>query len=703
MIKKSPFYFVEFPAQKKKHEGSFSYTFEQILKNREIIDPGEKSSFFQPTLTDLQSPYLFKSMERIIDRLKDANLKNEKILISSDRDVDGLTSTTLLIKAFDWVGWKHPEVFFPDIEMGNGLNESVIKRFAAENGRIIITCDCGIRNIQEAQQCLDLGIELIITDHHIAAEIPQAFAILNPKIPDSPPDFKELAACGVAFKLACAIILSQKKEHNQVIPFLRLDSGKKLHASFVKNGVLLNKELIAEDDIEFKNFILKSQLAFYIFPRDYSVIYHKLKRLGIRLNLQDFQTFYKKVYNLKYFPGAKSLSRHFHFSTGLESEKYRFCPVEICSRAFGRIWCHRYKPIRLFCEEVLDTLAIGTIGDLVPLKGENRIYVKLGLKILERSKNPGLAELIKLTHLNGRAIANKDVATQLIPYLNSPGRLGQGKKSLELLLLKDTTNVNRLMDEIHFFNSKRKEMTYNTYKACRQILTKNPKLLKNPVVILCRYKSIPGVSGIVAAKLAKEFQKPIIIITVSDGIGTASCRTCNNYNIYSALIHCQGLLLAYGGHPFAAGFTIEEKDIPEFSKKVNEFAKDAPELLSGEKPKVTVDAIVKLDEIDKNFLKSLSQLKPFGIGNPNPIFFSSNITVQNFSRVGSESNNILFEFKTKRHPRIEGLCLNKAHVLKDLPSRLKKIDILYTIEMKSHSFSIPKLRIMDFALSPGDR
>jgi len=483
-------------------ELNISEILSRLLINRGITTKNKAEKFLHPSFNDLANPFLLAGMEKAVERIKAAKEKGEKILIYGDYDVDGVTSIALLLSFFRELGLKSLFYIPNRLTEGYGLNKEALKLAHAQKVSLIITVDCGITNSEEILFAKSLGIDIIITDHHLPEEGKriESLVTIDPMVGECPEELKYLAGVGVAYKLIQA---------------------------------------------------LKGNSA-----------------------------------------TGGDLSQH------------------------------------------LDLVALGTIADLVPLTGENRILVTEGLKQIKESKKEGIKALLRVSKLTDQEINPHHVGFLLGPRLNAAGRVASAKESVELLSTKSYEKANTIAKKLDKQNQERQEIQKDMFKeACD--LIKKEKLDSSYSIVLIKEGWHPGVAGIVASKVVEKFYRPTIVLCLEKGIAKGSGRSIENFHLFSAIKRCKDLLLSCGGHKLAIGLTLKKEKIPQFKKRLEEEARRS---ISEDdfKKKISIDSLLSLQEITPSFLDDLKGLAPFGRGNPRPVFASRNLIVGNFLRKNPE-------------------------------------------------------------------
>lgn len=308
----------------------------------------------------------------------------------------------------------------------------------------------------------------------------------------------------------------------------------------------------------------------------------------------------------------------------------------------------------------LDLATIATIADIQPLTGANRSLVKFGLLEINKSKRIGLKELIKVSGLLGKEIGTYEVGWMLAPRLNASGRLENALISLRLLCTDSESLASEIAKTLDQINSERQRLTIDSLSLAKTQVTKDQK----GILIVSHETYHEGIIGLVAGRLSQEFYRPAIAISRGEKISRGSARSISEFNIIEALHHFDHLLLGAGGHPMAAGFSIETGKIEQF---INEFVSYGDSLLSEElSPKVTVDLEIEISDITRDLLKDVERLSPFGVGNPKPIFLVKGLILENFKTVGATADHLKMSLTDgKKHLNAIGFGLGSlAEVLK---------------------------------------
>jgi len=466
---------------------------EILIKNRDIRDP---DSFFKPHLYKLTPPdKLFSDLERAVERIKRAIKNKELVYIYGDFDVDGITATAILWETIHFLGGKVLPYIPHREKEGYGIHADVLETLAGQGAKVIVSVDCGITAVEEAEIARKLGVDLIITDHHLIQKtIPKPFALLH---------CDKLAGAGVAFMLAKALLEAFHKKDDE-----------QLYAN-----------------------------------------------LGLA--------------------------------------------------------------------------GIGTIADMVPLTGDNRIITANGLHNLSSTDRIGLQSLYNEAAIT-KSVGTYEVGFIIAPRLNAAGRLEHAMDSLRLLLTKKKQRAREIATKLSETNKKRQEATISALSHARELISGNGA---SKILIAHHPTYQQGVVGLVAGRLVDENYKPAVVISEMSPISKGSARSVSGFNITDAIKSASKYLESAGGHPMAAGFSIEPAKIPKFKEKLSDYAEknlDKEDLT----PTLRIDTQLGNGSINYKTLEILRQFEPFGIGNPEPVFLTKNLQVKDVRRLGREGKHL---------------------------------------------------------------
>lgn len=465
-----------------------------VLASRGMEDDHQARAYLDCN-APLLDPFLMTDMDKAAGRVGLAMSRGEKIAVFGDYDVDGITATCLLTDFLRRHGADAVSYIPGRLEEGYGLNPIAIHQLHDEGVKLIVTVDCGITAVSEAELCRQLGIDLVITDHHECKQtLPAAAAVVDPHRPDGGYPHKNLSGVGVAFKLASSLCGSQE-------------------------GVL---------------------------------------------------------------------------------------------------------------EEYADMVCLGTVADVMPLQGENRVFVARGLESLAHTKRPGIAALMAECGCAPEAVSASSIGFMLAPRINAAGRMGQIDLAVELFLTDDPDKAAEAARGLCELNRQRQAVESEIY---RQAVSMLPMGKPPEAIVLADESWHQGVVGIVASRIAEEYACPTFLICLDGEHGKASSRSHGGFNLFASLSALSPLLESYGGHELAAGFTITRANIPEFRRQICALA---AKFYTDDVPRTVldVDCAVSPELLTLHNVDALQMLEPCGNGCPKPVLMVKNLTIDRISMVG---------------------------------------------------------------------
>lgn len=503
----------------------------RLLINRGINNLELLDSFINPTLDKLHKPRDMKDMEKGVIIVKESILNHEKIRICGDYDQDGNSAILTLYRGIKRCGGNVDYVIPHRVRDGYGINERIVKEAKEDGISLIITCDNGISAYDAVRLSKELGMKIVITDHHQVGFIndengekkyiiPEADAVINPKRHDCKYPFKELCGAGVAFK------------------FIQV--------------------LYEEMDIDIEESF-----------------------------------------------------------------------------------------------ELLEYVAMGTVCDVVDLIDENRIIVKEGLKRINNTRNIGLKALIKASGIEGKKITPYTLGFILGPSINASGRLDTADTGVELLLTDDNDLAEEYANKLHSLNEERKSMTEEGIKRVETQI-ESGKFKEHKILVIYEPNIHESVAGIIAGRIKDKYYRPTIILTNSTTNKEikGSGRSIEEYDIFQEISKCKDLLKSFGGHPMAAGLSLDISNLEEFRDRLNGQANLTDEDLL---PKVYIDIHLPLEYVSFKLVEELRLLEPFGKGNSKPLFGARNISVKRAFVLGKNKNVLKLLLKMNNGKVIDGL------------------------------------------------
>ncbi|MBO4955014.1 MAG: single-stranded-DNA-specific exonuclease RecJ [Muribaculaceae bacterium] len=346
-------------------------------------------------------------------------------------------------------------------------------------------------------------------------------------------------------------------------------------------------------------------------------------------------------------------------------------------------------------ESMLDLVAVSIAADIVPMVDENRIMTYHGLRRINSNPNMGLRAVIRTCGLTGKEITISDVIFKIGPRINASGRMQSGREAVELLVSRDIAEASQLSKAIDQYNKDRKELDKRITDEANAILEKRGEMLSEKKSIVIYNKDWhKGIIGIVASRLTELYYKPSVVLTLANGLATGSSRSVQGFDIYKAVDSARDLLENFGGHPYAVGLSLKEENIPEFTRRFEEFvsAHIQPQQLE---PQLNIDAFITFSDITPAFISTLRRFNPFGPGNTKPVFCARNVMDFGTSKlVGKNLEHIKFELVDDTSGKVfNGIAFNMAEHFPYIHER-KPFDICFTIEDNKHQSAASPIQLL---------
>lgn len=533
--------------------------FRQMLFARGIRDEAQADYYIRCTV-DNDDPYQMTDVLAAVDRLNFAIDKKESIAVYGDYDVDGVTATALLTEVLERFG-ADVQAYIPNrFDEGYGLNIEAIEALAAQGVQLVVTVDCGIRSPREAERASELGLDLIISDHHHPAEeLPNAHAVICPKQPGDRYPEKDLSGVGLAYKLAQALCIRRS-----------------------------NTAVCAED------------------------------------------------------------------------------------------W--------------LDLVALGTVADIVPLRGENRSLVRRGLQRLRTGSRQGLVSLAGTAGVKLHTLSSGDIGFMIGPRLNAAGRIDTAQDALRLLMSRDVMEAGKLAQQLDNQNRHRQEMTREMQRQAEEIAR-----TQGSEHILFAFSDAfsSGVVGLAASRLVDSYYRPAIVGEMGPETTRASCRSIPEFHITRALDACADILERHGGHAVAAGFTVRNEHLPELKRRLQTLAEQALDGLEL-RPVLHADLEIPLSDLKPEILRYLDWLQPTGQENAEAVFVSRGLRVVRANAVGADKQHLKMVVSDGRIS-YDAIAFRQGHRMANMPPA---IDLMYTYERNEYNGRVSlQLNVRDIKTS----
>ena len=504
-----------------------------LIRNRDVIGEEAVDRYLNGTISDLYDGMLMKDMDKAIDILKEKILEDKKIRVIGDYDIDGVNATYILLEGLERLG-ADVDSDIPDrISDGYGLNRHLVERAYEAGVDTLITCDNGIAAADEIAYGKEMGMTVIVTDHHEVPfdehdgekryRIPPADAVIDPKQQDCLYPFKGLCGAAVAYKLMEALWESMGKDSADL-------------------------------------------------------------------------------------------------------------------------------------DDLIENVAIATIGDVMDLEDENRIFVKEGLQMLRRTKNPGLKALIECTGIDKNSLNSYHIGFVLGPCINASGRLDTAKRALELLRAGTQKEADILAGDLKALNDSRKDMTEEAVKQAEEQV-ETTTISKDKVLVVYLPDCHESLAGIVAGRIRENYYKPVFVLTDAEEGVKGSGRSIDGYHMYEELNKCKELLTKFGGHRLAAGLSLPKENVGKFREMLNKKCTLTEEEM---KEKVTIDMEMPFGCVTEGLVKELELLEPFGKGNTKPVFAARDVTLLGARILGKNRNVLKLQVQDVNGCRIEAMLFHHA-------------------------------------------
>lgn len=522
----------------------------RIIRNRDVIGEKAIEKYLHGSRKDFYSPWLLKDMEKAVAILQEKIENRNRIRIIGDYDIDGVMSTYILLESLRGLGCDVDMMIPNRITDGYGINEHLIEQAWQEGRDTIITCDNGIAAVTQIRKAKDLGMTVIVTDHH-------------------------------------------------EVPFEDLEGGR--------------KEILPPADA-------------IVNPKQKACSYPFAGLCGAVVAMKVMEALYEKM-----------------------------------------------APEVDLVDKMLPFAGIATIGDVMDLQDENRILVKEGLQRLHHTTNLGLQELIRVNNLEPENISPYHIGFILGPCLNASGRLDTAKRALQLLLADSREEAAVLAGDLKNLNESRKEMTaQGLEKAIEQV--ESTSMMEDTVLAVFLPECHESLAGIIAGRLRERYHKPSFVLTRGEEGVKGSGRSIESYSMYEKLCECKEYLTKFGGHPMAAGLSLEEENVERFRRKLNEQSGLTEEDLV---EKVTIDVPMPIHYIRKDLVQELSLLEPFGKGNEKPLFAQKNLWISQMRVFGKNRNVVKMRLTDENGYPMDGVYFGNGDEFAEEGRGKRKISIVY--------------------------
>lgn len=615
-----------------------------ILARRGVTDSEEVLFFLEEDLQYTHSPFLFDEMEDVVERLLQAAEEGEKVLVFGDRDVDGITSTAVMVATLRELGLD-PDWRVPMGDDSYGLSVELFEDFARRDGTLLVAVDCGTTNVAEITRGTELGVDTIVIDHHNPQEeLPPATAIINPKLGDPGYPFQGLCACAVTSKVRSAVAFAGTDLFREQVCLLNLRPGNEtVIIDAVKLENLIEVDRISEalvpdvGDLEhsrLSDFLLGQKLLVYDAAAQ-ERMFREVFGSGVEIHLFDLAPEIWDAFPVlreKTLLQMRDSSRLARYTEGELTE------VDTLVQLYRAFVSRRLPQIRDAFRSVADLVALGTLADMMPLRNENRILVKEGLRKLNNDPSAGIRTLMEKQNLLGKPINTKAIGWQLAPVINASGRMGEPDAAVKLLLSQDPAERQELAEKVVSLNRKRKKIGE---EAWRRVLPKAAESYKDHQerLILVHDNNVHrGITGILAGRLSRQYRAPAAVVTSVDHGLVGSIRSVRGFGATEFLRQFEDIFIDWGGHDAAAGFNLPEENLDTFLGRVRDAAKRIT--LDERVERIQVDAELPEKYLTPELEQLIGRFEPYGIENPILRFLKRGMLVEQIDFIGKEQNHL---------------------------------------------------------------
>ena len=593
------------------------------------------------------SPFLVEDVFTACDRIDDAIREGESIFIFGDRDVDGITSTAIIYKTLKKLGAKNVHYRLPEGDESYGLSDAIVNEVLSGGYTLLITVDNGITANKEILELERSGVSVIVTDHHIpSSKLPAATALFDPKVEGSGYPYEHLSGCAVAAKLSWALLFSRTPLYNSSLILLHSQPGNgTIRISAVKIENLIEVDRISEEVLEGTAVTESSKVLSFlacslpIVVLDSYTETNMLRRAfgkGVDISLTDFRPQLERV-----IPSAKGKSL---FDLSVRSRAARYCfedkELETLLSLFRSVSIYSYPELSKEFEDIMQLEAIGTIADLMPMTGENRLIVKKGLKLLSSRPSIAFPYLFSKQNLIGKQLSAKDISFRVAPVLNAAGRMGRPTDALKLLLTNNYNEAEDLTELLLSLNTDRQNMEED---ALELVLPKAKESLdeNGGRFVIVEDDRIPrGLTGALSSKLSNEFSVPCLVMATMDDRISASIRCKDPWNARAFLGKFSYYYDDYGGHRYAAGFSMNKENLDDLLSAMKNSIATEP-LPDIKDVVIDVDAEIPTQFMDSHLWEIGTILEPYGQENDPLRLFIRGALIEDLYQVGSGENKYL--------------------------------------------------------------
>ncbi|MDT4761753.1 single-stranded-DNA-specific exonuclease RecJ [Sphaerochaeta sp. PS] len=619
-----------------------------ILVRRGQTSSSQVKFYLENELAYLHNPFLFDDMEEVVDRINASSAEGELVRVFGDRDVDGITSTALLVQELQRMGIE-ASFKLPEGDEPYGLTMEGVDEAYKDGVTLLITVDCGISNNAEVAHARSLGLDTIILDHHISGEeLPPALAIIDPKVPGCGYPFQHLAGCGVVAKVIWALRFSQTNFYHEECILLHAQPG---HDTIIIQAMRVENLLVIDQVIEEINpgLLSPSQskvLKFLsngipILVLDAAAELAQLRQAFgkmVDIHLVDMRLEMEQVMPVV---KGKSLFTLSNLSRALKYSVHGRDELQVLFSLFTAYCMKKYPLLDSGYESILDLVAIGTIADLMPMEDENRLLVKRGLKVLTEGRREALLPLFSMQNLVGKQLSTSDISWQITPVINASGRMGRPSVAVEMLLATQLSDAERLSGELIGLNKERQKLGEDAWERLLPQAKESFEQTGSKLVMVEDASLSRGITGVMASRLMKQFNAPAMVLATIGGTRvSASMRSPVEFNVREFLSTFNDLFLDFGGHACAAGFSMDVDNLPVFKGRVMDTIDHMEGLENDGDDSILIDSTIPLEYMTPEIIKVVEFFEPYGEKNPPLVLMMEGATIEDIQFMNNNKGGV---------------------------------------------------------------
>jgi len=661
-----------------------------VLLHRKMASPEKIAYFLEEDERFLHNPFSFPEMEKAVDRVMLAAKKNENVLIIGDRDVDGVTATVLMAEALKMVGIE-PRWQVPVEDAGYGMDSEELRKGAEKGVNLVIAVDCGITDFDEIRLAGELGLDVLVFDHHMPREgkLPNAHAIVNPKIPGSYP-FDGLCAAAIVSKFHWALSVAQVPPQDCCLLIARQDADEiEIEALLMHNLLEISRITVSSAGGETDRSKLRNHIGSYpVFSYNCA---NQIPLISSFFNGAEFSIIDAAPEIAAAFPLLKNLSlAELEKSSRLARYSSRnIGSLSILRNLMISKQLHSLRPQLEAWRQGLDLVALGTLADMMPLWDENRILVRMGIRRINQTDGKlraALRELLIKLRLHEKQIGTTEIAWQICPLINAAGRMNQANIAAKLFFENNPAEISSLASRLIGLNRERRTLGNRMWEKLLPRAYLSLDDFAGKMLILADSEVHRGITGILATRLQKAISPAAVVIAIKGEKASGSIRCNSSMNALDWLKKVSPLLEDFGGHPQAGGFSLPSVRINQLIRISQKWVS---RIESGKTESIKPDVDAELSHRMISSLRPegierlLTRLEPYGQGFPQLVFLTREVKISQASLIGKPENKHLKFLVSLGSNRWPALWWDGAKNYGSLIKNNGKVDLIYKLDRDS--------------------